>query len=147
MDNKIRGLQRLLSTPPTDWDEIYLRVKFSPIGADFTPERFLTTPIRKLFRILEYITEYEERFFNYASTSVAHLNNQLMWAFYGLGGGQGAAPTATYRDFLPFPEAGKRRSSHEPAGVTEETRQALKRALGTGQLPYDIFVELYRGPR
>lgn len=82
------------------------------------------------------------------SITTAHLNNQLMWAFYGLGGGEGAAPTATYRDFLPFPEAGKHRpgSSHEPAGLTDETRQALKRALSTGQLPYDIFVELYRGP-
>jgi hypothetical protein len=100
-------------------------------------------------RIVEYISLYEQRFFNHASVSAAHINNQLMWALYGLRGGEGAAPTATYIDFLPFPEAGKKGSgrSHEDRGVTAETKEALRRLLDSGQLPYDIFLELYRGPR
>lgn len=99
-------------------------------------------------RILEYILVHEERFFNHASVSTAHLNNQLVWAFHGLGGG-GAAPTVSYEDFLPFPEARKRRTGQDqkPRDITPDTRDALRRALSSGQLPYDIFVELYRGPR
>lgn len=142
-------MERLLTAAPTDWDEIYLRIKFSPIGQDFTPEKFLSTPVKKLFRILEYIVKHEELFFNYVSVSTAHLNNQLMWAFHGLGGGQGAPPSTTIEDFLPFPNAGKRQAgrSHENKTITPETREALRRVLKDGQLPYDIFLELYRGPR
>lgn len=137
-----------MTSAPTDWDEIYLRIKFSPIGSDFSVEKFLATPVRKIFRIIKHITKHEETFFNYASVSAAHLNNQLMWAFHGFGGG-GPPPRATVEDFLPFPDAarGKSGRSHEPRDITPETRTTLRRVLGEGRLSYDIFVELFRGPR
>lgn len=70
-----------------------------------------------------------------------------MWAIYGMGGGKGPKPQADYKDFLPFPEAQKRVQSEADAAQLQETRAALQRALAKGTLPYDIFIELWRGPR
>lgn len=131
----------------TNWDALYLRLKFSPLGTDFTPERFLATPVRTIFWLLEQITEYDMQRANVAAVSTAHLNNQLMWALYGFGGGKGPKPKATIQDFLPFPEAGKEKPNVVATGPTAETRAALRHALASGELPYDIFLTLWRGPQ
>lgn len=135
----------MLDSPPTDWDRMYLRIKFSPLGPDFSPERFLATPLRTLLWLIDEIIAYERNQHNIASIATAHLNTQVMWAVYGMGGGKGPKPQAKVQDFLPFPEGDKVRPVETTALLTE-LRSALRSALGTGDLPYDIFVALWRGP-
>lgn len=128
---------------------MYIRLKLSPLGPDFTPERFLTTPVRTLGWLLERLSEHEQNQHNLASVSVAHLNNQLMWASYGMGGGKGPKPQAKVVDFLPFPEAAKPtqpNSIYTNKEALNLTRESLRRALSSGRIPYDIFITLWRGP-
>lgn len=133
----------MLNSELTNWDDLYLRIKFSALGSDFTTDRFLATPIKTLLWLVEKITEHEQLQHNIAAIPVAHLNTQVTWALYGMGGGKGPKPRVGPKDFLPFPEGTRPKTR---VADLDATRASLKQALATGELPYDIFIALWRGP-
>lgn len=135
-----------LSAPETDWDSLYVRLKLSPLGADFSPESFLATPVRTLKWLVTKVTEHEQYQHNLTAHGTAILNNQVMWALYGMGGGRGSKPTATYKDFLPFPEVLAAEENRIKAQSLQQTRKVLTQLLHAGELPYDIFLSLWQGP-
>lgn len=149
LDKRLNEAREELQRPITNWDEVYIRIKLSPLGGDFNPQVFLATPVRIISWLLDQLNLHECRQQNAASISTAYLNHQLLWAIYGQGGGKGPKPTAKVKDFLPYPQT-LSDSSKGPQGrganVSEASRITLKRLLSAGLLPYDIFITLWRGP-
>lgn len=135
-----------LSAPETDWDTLYVRLKLSPLGSDFTPESFLATPVRTLKWLVSKVTEHEQYQHNLTAHGTAILNNQVMWALYGMGGGKGPKPKASYKDFLPFPEVLAAEENKAKKARLNQTRKVLTQLLQTGELPYDIVLSLWQGP-
>lgn len=123
-----------------------MRLKLSPLGGDFTPEAFLATPVKTLRWLVTKITEHEQYQYNLTAHGTAILNNQVMWALYGMGGGKGPKPKATYKDFLPFPEVLAAEESKIRSERLKQTRKVLTQLLHTGELPYDIVLTLWQGP-
>lgn len=69
-----------------------------------------------------------------------------MWAMYGFGGATGTKPTASYKDFLPFPEVLQAEENRAKSARLKATRKVLTELVSTGALSYDIFISLWQGP-
>lgn len=135
-----------VESPETDWDSLYVRLKLSPLGSDMTPESFLATPVRVIGWMLMKLNEHEQYQQNILAHGTAILNNQVMWAMYGMGGGKGPKPTTTYRDFLPFPEVANTQEQARKSSRMKQTRKVLTELLQSGELPYNIVLALWHGP-
>ena len=122
-----------------------MRVRSSPLGADFPRERFLRTPIRVILETIEFLDNEEKRHFNLISSTTAKLCVQLVWTAYGFAGGKGPKPQVELKDFLPFPDWRPPEDGQE-AGPSPTTRAMLSRLLRERRIPMPIYTELISPP-
>lgn len=122
-----------------------MRIRSSPMGADFPRERFLRTPIRVILETIEFLDNEEKRHFNLISSTTAQLCVQLIWTAYGFAGGKGPKPQVKVQDFLPFPDWRPLEDS-ATAGPSPVTRALLTKLLKERRIPMPIYAELISPP-
>ena len=124
-----------LQTQPFDVERFYYQLRFSPFGADYTEERFLRTPLRKLGAMLTAWKEEQELRANYNSISTAKLAQIVLQTANAMGGGKSPIKT-NVSDFLPFVLDAK--------GDEKEklTRQILSKMVKSGRVPAHVIAAL-----
>lgn len=140
----MRHAESVLKAPTTDWDDLYLRVKFSPVGADFNPSSFLRTPIASIRTILAKIDSEEQRVANIAAYTQANLTHLVVNVAHGFSGSKKAAPRIKPKDFLPFPdwEPTQSRAERIDAGTSFVLSQLVKQR----RIPMHVFTALMSPP-
>ena len=119
---------------------MYFRVRASPIGGDFTPARFLRTPISTIRWLLRQIDDHEHSQLNAQSASTAQLNALVVQVAHGFSGSKRPAPRVNARDFLPFPK-------WKPASTTADgpdapTKFILSELVRTRRVPLHVYAAL-----
>jgi hypothetical protein len=130
----------LLRSPLTDWDQIYVRVRCSPMGVDYPAERFLRTPISTLRWLLRQIDDAEQAKANLASITTARLTQLVVQVAHGFSGSKRAAPKVKPNEFLPFPDW--KPASTEVDGPDQPTKFILSELIRTRQIPLHVFATL-----
>lgn len=118
-----------------------MRLRSSPLGADFPRERFLRLPIRVVLEALEFIDNEERRQHNLQSSTTAKLCMQVISIAFGFSGAKGSPPKIDFKDFLPFPDWEPLGEERGP-GPSPETRAALTRLLREHKIPLAIYTQL-----
>jgi hypothetical protein len=137
-----------LSQSETNWEEVYLVIRGSYIGADFPAERFLRTPvstIRELLSDIDFRAKYDS---NVASVTAAQGVHYLIQYLHRQVYGDKDVPDAPPKSFLPFPEL-----KHPSEGKDEETgplkastKKIIERLASTGRIPIKIKDALLKVP-
>lgn len=130
----------MLRSPLTDWDQIYVRVRCSPMGADYPAERFLRTPISTLRWLLRQIDDAEKAKANLASITTARLTQIVVQVAHDFSGSKRAAPKVKPHEFLPFPDW--KPASTEVDGPDQPTKFILSELIRTRQIPLHVFASL-----
>lgn len=117
-----------------------MRLRSSALGVDFPRERFLRTPVKALSRVVAFIDSEEQRRYNIASISSAHISAQIISIAHGLSGSKASPPKVTAKDFLPFPDWNPEPARKE--GPSPDTQATLTRLLKQGRLPLHIYTSL-----
>lgn len=147
----MRQAEATLAAPRSNWDQIYLRIRMSPIGADFPRERFLRTPISGIQDLLAYLDNEEQRRINLSSSSVAMLAYQVASIAFGMGGQKPPAEMTT-ESFLPFGGWKPAADLFSPEGDTPHPISSpsrtpglldkLTRLLKQQRLPVHVYLDL-----
>ena len=74
------------------------------MGGDFTPERFVRTPVSTIRWLLRQIDDDERGRMNLGSLSTAKMTAILIQVAHGFSGSKRSAPNVAPHDFLPFPD-------------------------------------------
>ena len=137
-----------MSQSETNWEEVYLVIRGSYIGADFPAERFLRTPvstIRELLSDIDFRAKYDS---NVASVTAAQGVHYLIQYLHRQVYGDKDVPDAPPKSFLPFPEL-----KHPSEGKDEETgplkastKKIIERLASTGRIPIKIKDALLKVP-
>lgn len=142
----MRQCEQTLAYVPTDWGEVYLRLKASFMGSDFTPHRFLRTPITTLQAVLSYVEEYEELVHNIESSSTAQLTHYVLQIDHAhRHAGDPTPPPLNTKPgmFLPFP---KRAGSGDEIRLKQKTIDILLELFKTRQIPIHVYSRLMHPP-
>lgn len=119
---------------------MYLRIRCSPLGADFPADRFLRTPVRVIRWVLQELDNQEYGQANLNALPVARLTATLIGIAHGFSGSKRAAPKVEVKDFLPFPDWNP--EGAKAAGPSEETVVLLKELLRKRRIPMPVFTAL-----
>lgn len=122
---------------------MYFRVRASPVGGDFTPARFLRTPISTIRWLLQQIDDHEHAQLNASSAATARLSALVVQVAHGFSGSKRPAPKINARDFLPFPD-------WKPASATADgpdapTKFILSELVRTRRVPLHVYAALATG--
>ena len=139
-EETIKQCEQHLRTPVTDWDDIYLRLKASPLGTDFNRDQFLRTPIAVIRRVLDRIASIEQEKANAYSVSTARLTSVLINIAHGFSGSKSKAPKIDVKDFLPYPDWAP--EAQETEGPSETTIHILVNLVKRNAIPRHVFVSL-----
>ena len=132
----------------TNWEEIYLVIRGSYIGADFPAERFLRTPlstIRELLADIDFRTKYDS---NVASVTAAQGVHYIIQYLHRQVYGDKNVPDAPPKGFLPFPEL-----KHPSEGKEDEdeflkanTKKIIETLAVSGRIPLKVKDALLNVP-
>ena len=118
-------------------------MRASAVGGDFTPERFVRTPISTIRWLLRQIEDDERGRMNMSSLSTAKMTAILIQIAHGFSGSKRSAPKTAPRDFLPFPDW---KPSAAPAdGPSAPTRFILTELVRTRRIPMHVYAVLAPG--
>lgn len=121
-----------------------MRVRMSPMGADFPREEFVRTPISVINKALEEISDYEQATANINSMSTATLANLVLHVAHGFSGSKRTGPKSKPQDYLPFPDwqpETKRR-----ANIDDTTKKVLIDLIRNRRIPMHVFSSLMTPP-
>ena len=118
-------------------------MRSSPVGGDFTPERFLRTPISTIRWLLRQIDDLDRGRANTASVSTARLTAVLIQIAHGFSDSKRAAPKVHPRDFLPFPDW--KPASEVADGPDAPTKFILSELVRTRRMPLHVYAALASG--
>lgn len=137
-----------MSQGETNWEEVYLVIRGSYIGADFPAERFLRTPvstIRELLSDIDFRAKYDS---NVASVTAAQGVHYLIQYLHRQVYGEKDVPDAPPKNFLPFPEL-----KHPSEGKDDEngllkasTKKIIEKLASTGRIPLKVKDALLKVP-
>jgi hypothetical protein len=119
---------------------VYFRVRSSPVGGDFTPARFLRTPISTIRWLLRQIDDLERGNANTQSVTAARLTTVLIQIAHGYSGSKRPAPKVQPRDFLPFPDW--KPTAAVSDGPDGPTKFILSELVRTQCLPLHVYAAL-----
>jgi hypothetical protein len=141
---QIVDAERALKAELTDWDNIYLKIRMSPLGDDYPKEKFLRTPVQAIIPLLTHIDNEEQRANNISSLTTAKLCAQVLAIAHGMSGSKGKKPKIRVEDFLPFPDWSPDVEGNK--GPNEATKKILSMLIRERKLPMYIFVQLMSAP-
>lgn len=118
-------------------------MRASAVGGDFTPERFVRTPVSTIRWLLRQIDDDERGRMNLGSLSTAKLTSILIQLAHGFSGSKRSAPKTAPRDFLPFPDW--KPSAAIADGPTAPTKFILTELVRTRRLPLHVYAALAPG--
>ena len=143
VEDQINRIATYLNSPPTNWEEVYCRLKLTAFGNDFSPEKFLRTPTQTLRSLMLLAENESQRHTNHLSVSASYVTSYLLQIAHGFSGSKKAPPKTTAKDFLPFPEweplEGTENRTDRPS---ELTRSILKTLLIKRKLPIHVYIAL-----
>lgn len=113
------------------------------MGGDFTPERFVRTPVSTIRWLLRQIDDDERGRMNLGSLSTAKMTSILIQIAHGFSGSKRAAPKTVPQDFLPFPDW--KPSTATADGPTAPTKFILTELVRTRRLPLHVYAALAPG--
>lgn len=113
------------------------------MGSDFTPERFLRTPISTIRWLLRQIDDYDRGHANINSVTAARLTAVLIQIAHGFSGSKRPAPKVQPREFLPFPDW--KPESATADGPDAPTRFILSELVRTRRVPLHVYAALAAG--
>ena len=119
---------------------MYFRVRASPVGGDFTPQRFLRTPISTIRWLLRQIDDNERAQANTHSASTARLAVTLVQIAHGFSGSKRPAPKVQTKDFLPFPDW--KPESAAADGPDAPTKFVLSELVRSRRIPLHVYAAL-----
>lgn len=124
-----------LASKPFDTAHLYYQLKFSPFGSDYTEERFLRTPLKKLSSMLIAWRHEQEQRANSHSISTAKLAQVVLQTAHAMAGAKTPVNTKV-TDFLPF--------ALDPRAAQDDeiTRQILSKILKSRRLPPHVIAAL-----
>jgi hypothetical protein len=116
-------------------------VRGSVFGADFPRERFLATPLRTLYRVIQEISDLEQRQANIESITVARLTEVVIQSVHAMSGSRSRnKQKARAKDFLPFPDW--KPVSAESEGPSESTKFVLGELIHARRIPMYVYLAL-----
>lgn len=121
-----------------------MRVRMSPMGADFPREEFVRTPIGIINRVLEEISDYEQATANINSMSTATLANLVLHVAHGFSGSKRTGPKSKPQDYLPFPDWQPEAKRKE--AISSATKTVLIELIKTRRIPMHVFSSLMTPP-
>jgi hypothetical protein len=130
----------VLRAPLADWDAVYFRVRASAVGSDFTPERFLRTPISTIRWLLRQIDDYEKSRANVESAATARLATAVIQIAHGFSGSKRPAPKIQPREFLPYPDWKPEAAPSD--GPDAPTKFILSELVRTRRIPLHVYAVL-----
>lgn len=136
----LKDAEDTLRAPLADWDAVYFRVRSSAIGGDFTPERFLRTPISTIRWLLRQIDDHDCARANTHSVTTARLTGVLIQVAHGFSGSKRPAPKIQPREFLPFPDWKPEAATAD--GPDAPTKFILSELVRTRQVPLHVYAAL-----
>jgi len=134
-EDTFQSCRSYLATQPFDIEQFYCQLRFSPFGADYTEERFLRTPLRKLARLLTAWKKEQEQRANYYSISTAKLAQIVLQTAHAMGGSKTPVKTSV-SDFLPFV------LDQKAADDDDNTRQLLSKMIKSRRIPAHVIAAL-----
>lgn len=124
-----------MSTDAFDCSKVYLQLKFSPLGSEFSRESFVRTPIKQIAFILNAWHEEQKSRANTASITTAKLAQLVLQVAHSMGGSKEVVKTRI-ADFLPF-EFDKASSEQESI-----TKEVLSKIIKSGRIPAHVVAAL-----
>lgn len=118
-------------------------MRASPVGGDFTPTRFVRTPISTIRWLLRQIDDEDRARLNMQSMTTAKLNALLVQIAHGFSGSKRPAPKTTPRAFLPFPDWTP--STVPTDGPDAPTKFVLTELVRTRCIPLHVYAALATG--
>ena len=118
-------------------------MRSSPVGGDFTPARFLRTPISTIRWLLRQIDDLEYARTNAASASTARLAAVVVQVAHGFSGSKRPAPKVHPREFLPYPDW--KPASAPSDGPDGPTKFILSELVRHRQMPLHVYAALAAG--
>ena len=118
-------------------------MRSSPVGGDFTPERFLRTPISTIRWLLRQIDDLDRGRANTASASTARLAAVVVQVAHGFSGSKRPAPKVQPREFLPFPDW--KPAAAPSDGPDAPTKFILSELVRTRRVPLHVYAALAAG--
>lgn len=119
---------------------MYIRIRCSALGDDFPRERFVSTPIAVIRRVLREIDDQEKGLANLNALPVARLTQLVIQIAHGFSGSKRPAPKLEVKEFLPYPDW--RPNTQAVHGPSEGTRFVLTELGGKRKLPIHVFTAL-----
>jgi hypothetical protein len=123
---------------------LYVRIKSSPLGAEYNRDSFVRTPIGVLRELMEHISSEEQRCANINSITQAHLAVLVITIAHGLSGSRRNPPKVKANEFLPFPDW--RPNEEDKPQLDQFTRQTLTKLIKGRRIPMHVFVALLSLP-
>ena len=120
-----------------------MRLKLTPFGADYSPEKFLRTPSQTISGQMKMAENETQRHINSTSISASYVAHYLIQIAHSYSGSKKAPPKTEPKDFLPFPDwesAWNLQETHNRP--TEITRAILKTLLIKRRLPIHVYIAL-----
>lgn len=136
----MKSCETYLKSEVTDWDEVYLRLRMSALGADFPADRFLRTPVAVIRRALREVDDKEKGTMNMEALPVARLTHVLIQVAHGFSGSKRASPQIDMKTFLPFPDW--RPASQQADGPSPGTKHVLAELAGKRMIPLHVLAGL-----
>lgn len=115
-------------------------MRASPVGSDFTPERFLRTPISTIRWLLRQIDDHDKGRANTESVTTARLATLVMQVAHGLSGSKRPAPKVKPQEFLPYPDWKPEAASSD--GPDAPTKFILSELVRTRRIPLHVYAVL-----
>lgn len=149
IDAELSKCRQILYAPETDWEDVYLIIRGSFIGADFPAQRFLRTPIRTIRALLVQIDYKEKSRANTLSATAAKGQERIILYLRQLIQLQVSKKLPEVKlspeDLLPFP--GLRPPGMENYnGLPERTRKILIDLGKERRIPMHVLMTLLHPP-
>lgn len=131
----LESYRSYLKTPPVELADLYIRLKCSPFGEEYSRYSFLRTPITEIRFILQKWAEEEKRRANIASISTAKLSHIVLQTAAAMSGSKEKIQVKL-ENLLPF--------ELESDNDTENdlTRQILSKLVRSRRIPTHVIAAL-----
>jgi hypothetical protein len=134
-DTLLEGYRQYLAQKPLDITTLYLQVRSSRFGHDYDKPKFLRTPLKELFRVLEFVFEEEKRSANIQSIATAKLAMIVIQIAQGYAGNKKPS-TITIDDLLPFA------LNTKMSEIESETGNIVAKLTRESRLPIHVIAAL-----
>ena len=129
-----------LRSAPQDWDRVYVRIRFSPLGDDYPRERFLRTPITIIRKVIALIDDQEKYNSNIQSVTTAQLACIVIQTANAFSGSKRRPTKISPKDFLPYPKW--KPHTEQSEGPDAATLHILSSLVRTREIPLHAYAAL-----